>query len=482
MSIKLRKVIADLITDPAKSVMLVLAIAVGVFAIGTMLGSDAVLTREMATNYLGTVPASATIRIDPARSLSQEVVADIGRLPGVEQADRRATITGRMRVGEAWRPLLLFVIDDFDQLKTNRITRESGSWPPPKGTMLVERTALAVMQRKTGEVVNLRTPHGEARDVTIAGVVHDPGLAPAWQEKEGYAYITLETLRWLGETQGFDELRVILSGQALTPADLPDIEARANTVAKALAGKGYTIHEIDVPPPRMHPHQGQMNAVLSLFTSFGFLTLILGAILVANAMATLMAKQVREIGVMKTIGATSLTIARWYFLLITALAAVAIGVGVPLSRLATWALVGAIANLLNLDIFDRSVPHGVLAVQVASGLLIPIAVAAFPIAKASRTTIAEALTSYGVSTVSFGIFDKLMLKARAFRRNPNAGLAQYVAPTLALVDDGNASGGRRGAVHDRVEPFIHVGRAFALAVRLPSRRHRVSLRRADRGW
>ena len=29
------------------------------------------------------------------------------------------------------------------------------------------------------------------------------GLAPAWQEQAGYAYITLDALHQLGETQGF---------------------------------------------------------------------------------------------------------------------------------------------------------------------------------------------------------------------------------------------------------------------------------------
>ena len=53
-----KKVFNDLKSDPAKNLMLVLAIAIGVFGIGTILGGYAVLKREMARNYMGTNPAS----------------------------------------------------------------------------------------------------------------------------------------------------------------------------------------------------------------------------------------------------------------------------------------------------------------------------------------------------------------------------------------------------------------------------------------
>ena len=195
---RLKKVLREIVQDPAKNLMLVLAIAVGVFGVGTILGAYAVLTRTMAENYLGTRPASATIQVDPARPLGPADIEEVRHLPGIADADRRATLTARMRVNGAWMPILLFVVDDFDDLRTNKVTSLSGAWPPPTGTMLVERTALQVMQAAQGQELLVRTPHGAARAVAISGVVHDPGLAPAWQEKEGYAYLTLATLQQLG--------------------------------------------------------------------------------------------------------------------------------------------------------------------------------------------------------------------------------------------------------------------------------------------
>jgi putative ABC transport system permease protein len=408
---RLKKIVREIVQDPAKNLMLVLAIALGVFGIGTMLGAYSVLTRTMAENYMGTRPASATIEVDPTRGLDPAVVDEVRHLPGIAQADRRATLTARMQVNGAWMPMLMFVVDDFDDLRTNKVTAISGAWPPPTGTILVERTALQVMQAGEGQKIVVRTPHGVAQEVAISGVVHDPGLAPAWQEKEGYAYLTLATLQQLGERQGFDELRVLVDDPG---AEVAKIEARAKAVADYLTKKGFIVHEIQVPRPRAHPHQGQMNAVLTLFIVFSFLTLVLGAILVASSVNALMTKQVREIGVMKTIGASSGQIAGLYLGMVAGLALLAVAASVPLSRVAAAAMIRMIAELLNLEVRSDQVPSWVAMVQVAAGVVIPLLVTALPAWRASRISVRQALANFGVSSrFGRGGFDARLARFRA---------------------------------------------------------------------
>ncbi len=387
------KVIRDLKTDYVKSLLLVLAIAIGVFGIGSILGGYAVLTREMARNYLGTEPADATIRIEGG-TIDQKLLDGVTRFPGVLRAERHATVSARMKVGEDWYPLLLFVIDDFRNIRTNRFTKLTGAWPPPAGTMLVERTAFRVMKTTEGGSVTVKTPNGTAKTITVSGTVHDPGLAPAWQEETGYGYITLATLHWLGERQGFDELRVSFAGSEKSARA---IEGKSDAIAQWIGTQGYRVHEVQIPPPLRHPHQGQMNAVLTLFVVFGFLTLLLSAILVSTSIATLMTKQVREIGVMKTIGAGSRQIAALYLLMLLIVCLLAVVPGIHLSRFSAGMLVQQIAGLLNLEIIDASIPHWVPMVQAAAGVLIPMAAAALPVVRASRISVLEALNNFGVS-------------------------------------------------------------------------------------
>ena len=397
MKTRYNKVIGDLTSDYSKNFMLVLAVAIGVFGIGSILGGYSVIKREMTDNYMSTVPASATIEIE--EGITEDLLDSVKQFPGIKEAERHATLVARMKVGEKWYPLLLFIIDNFKDKRTNKVYHITGETEPPTGTMLVERTAFVVMQAKEGDELIIKTPHGQPYKIKLSGTVHDPGLAPAWQEQSGYGYITLSTLQMLGETQGFDQLRILVSEQ---PDSRKHIIEKAQAVSEQLKLAGYNIHEIQVPPPGRHPHQSQMSAVMSIFIVFSFLILILGSILVATSMATLMVKQIRQIGVMKTIGANSSQITRLYLVMIVLLCIVALIIAIPLSRLAASGFYNQIAVLLNLEIRDASMPYWVPALQIGSGIIIPLIAAAFPVIRGSRISVKNALDNYGVAQGNMG--------------------------------------------------------------------------------
>lgn len=391
MKLRYIKVWRDLTADYSKNLMLVLAIGIGVFGIGAILGGYSVINREMRTNYMSTNPASATIELE--QNISTQLLDSVKKFSGIADAERRATPTARMKVGDKWYPLLLFVVDDFSHLRMNKFHFLSGAENPATGEILAERTALGMMNAQTGESILVKTANSNSKEVKIAGVVHDPGLAPAWQEQSGYAYVTMETLHWLGETQGFDQLRISVEGEQSADA----ITKKASEVAAWLKSKNYEVHEIQVPPPGKHPHQSQMNAVLSIFTTFAFLILILGSILVSASMATLMVKQVRQIGVMKTIGGNSSQMAAMYLVMMVVICVVALLISIPLSRLAAALFYSQIATLLNLEITNTSIPTWVLMTQVVSGIFIPLIAAAFPVIRGSRISVRKALDNFGVS-------------------------------------------------------------------------------------
>jgi putative ABC transport system permease protein len=411
MKTRYRKVLRDLTQDYAKNLLLVLAIAIGVCGIGSIMGGYSVIKREMKDNYQGTMPASATIELKD--TISASLVDSIKKLPGIQEAERHATVTARMKIGDRWYPLLLFVVDDFATKRTNKITPVSGAVSPPAGTMLTERTALVVMHAKEGDAIIVKTAHGQPKTVTLAGIVHDPGLAPAWQEQAGYGYITLSTLHWLGETQGFDQLRILVSEKQDSKQY---ITGQAAAVADWLKGQGHDVHEIQVPPPGKHPHQSQMNAVMTIFIVFAYMILVLGSILVATSMATLMTKQVRQIGIMKSFGAGSLQVTRLYLFMMLLLCTTALMIAIPLSQLAATAFYKQIAVLLNLEVRNSAIPTYVLLLQIGSGFIIPFIAAAVPVIRGSRISVRQALDSYGVSGKNL-VTNSWVLKLSRFASN-----------------------------------------------------------------
>jgi putative ABC transport system permease protein len=395
MQTRYYKVMRDLTSDYSKNFMLVLAIAIGIFGIGTILGGYSIIKREMTDNYQSTVPASATIEIDG--KITKGLIDSVKQLSGIAEAERHATLVARMKVGEKWYPLLLFIIDDFKEKRTNKVFHISGKQEPATGAMLVERTSLVMMQAKEGDELIVKTANGTPQKIKLVGTVHDPGLAPAWQEQSGYGYIALSTLQLLGETQGFDQLRILVSENQYSKEHIIE---KAQAVANQLKQSGYSVHEIQVPPPGKHPHQGQMSTVMTIFVIFSFLILILGSILVATSMATLMVKQIHQIGVMKTIGATSPQITGLYLVMIAIFCLTALIIAIPLSRLAAAGFYNQIAVLLNLEIRNNSIPLWVALLQVGSGIIIPFITAVFPVIRGSRISVRSALDNHGVNQLS----------------------------------------------------------------------------------
>jgi putative ABC transport system permease protein len=399
-----QKLLRDLWLMRGRTALMVIAIAVSLFGVGTVLSAYAILTPEISRNYLGTNPASATLELD---RVDDALLAAVRARPGIGAAEARETLIARVQVApDQWRPLLLFVIPDFNAMRISTFTREQGAWPPPDGTMLLERTALPMLNAQLSDKVVVKTPHGTPQAVAISGVVYDPSLAPAWQEREGYAYITPATLARLGESGPLGELKIVVSG---SPFDQAIVDRTTRDLGVWLQQQGRTVRELQIPPAGMHPHQGQMRAVLLLLLSFSLMALFLSAILVATIIAALLAQQIRQIGAMKTIGARTRQIGTMYLVLILMLSSAALGLAVAPGIVVGRMFARAVADLLNFTIVNDAIPAWVFAELSAAGLLIPLLVAIYPIVRATRITVYEAISDYGVSTAAV---ERLGLVAR----------------------------------------------------------------------
>lgn len=396
MSPRWSKLARDVAAERWRYALMLLAIVVSVAAFGTVLGARDVLRREMARNYLGTSPAHATLELPGGVDAAALALARLD--PDVETAEAGDVLQARARVEGEWRPLLLFVVEDLRTFRLNRFASQDGGLPGAEGQALIERTATGMLAATTGGRIDVLLPGSAPRQLAVAGLVHDPSLAPAWQERAGYAYVDAATLRGAWPGTGLHELRVRWRD---TPETMDRIQAKAEQLAARLQAAGHPVDEVRVPPPRQHPHQRQMETVLFMLLAFAALALVLSAVLVANALAALLARQTREIAVLKTLGARAGQLAWLYAALVGALGLVAWLVAMPLARLAAGGFAGAVGTLLNLSLASDHPAPWVFGAQGLAAVVVPLALATGPIGRACRTRIREAIDQRGVAGQRF---------------------------------------------------------------------------------
>ncbi len=169
-----------------------------------------------------------------------------------------------------------------------------------------------------------------------------------------------------------------------------------------------------------------------LLVTFAVLSLILASVLVATSLNAMLARQVREIGVMKTLGARTSQLFGLYALLVGGLSTAAALTALPLGLLGARVGARAVANMLNFDLADPSVPMWVFVVQAASGIILPLAMAFAPINRATRASIRDCIEAHGV-VQGVAVSARLPSPIRNLLRRP-----KRLALTLLLLATGGA--------------------------------------------
>ncbi|HEY0762078.1 MAG TPA: FtsX-like permease family protein [Pyrinomonadaceae bacterium] len=402
-----RKAFRDFWQERARTALVVLAIALGISAFAAVLSSYAILTRELDQGYLATNPASAVLRVDSA---DDDLVKAILQNPEVSDAEPRRTISGQIKAGPMqWRNLVLFVVQDYGNIRVSKLVPESGAWPPAIGEILIERDAFQVARANIGEAVTVKTANGVEQPLVISGSVHDVGQAQARMENIVYGYINLATLAQLGEDPKLNQLNILVAQNRFDEAHIRRVVSDVESLIKS---RGHEVLRVEIPRPGKHPHSDLTGILLLAMSSFGLFVLVLSGILVINLLTAMMASQVRQIGVMKAIGGTHRAIAGIYFGQALFLGIAAVIVSIPLGIVGSRALCRYMAYFLNFDINSFAVPFWVYLLVALVGIAAPLIAAAYPVWRGTSTPVRVALSDFGLSQTNFGAsaFDRALAR------------------------------------------------------------------------
>ncbi|MHB8740880.1 MAG: ABC transporter permease [Coriobacteriia bacterium] len=411
-----RKVFRDLTSHWFRTLLVVLSIAIGIFAVGVMLGGREILLREFDADHASSVPANVTYR---TMDFSADLVQRAADEPGVEaaQARRSASLRYVLEGTEGERSITLEAFDDFDAIEVGKVVPlDEAPWPPADGEIVLEASAKIVDDYAVGDVLRVETAEGDVLELELVGFAHDINAMPAKFVGHETGYVTLNTMEDLGETREFNSLSLTFTGEDLTwsGASRRAVDIRG----RLFEDENVTVFYTDVPEPGSHFLGDIFNALSLLLLALGGLALGLSAFLVVNTVSALMAQQVRQVGIMKAIGGSAGQLERLYAVIVTMYGLIACAVGLPLTAAGTQWFTDYAAGMLNFRVTSYAPPVWVVLVEIAVGMLVPLLAASRPVRNGVRMSVVRALNGAGMSTSHFGhgLVDRVLGMIRGLPR------------------------------------------------------------------
>lgn len=405
MNPTLKKTLSDLRAHPGRSALVVFALVIGLWGAGSILVSYAILKNDLNENFSRTKPAHVTVAGEQFDRLD---LAAFRNRPDVESAEFRDLSIQRIEVfPDQWLPMWIFAVEDFNDFRLARIYREDGNNVPDPGTMLIERNGQLVSNLQVGSRARVRVG-GKILEVPVSGICFDPAQAPATQDAFIYTYVDKKTYTEI--TGEAPNQRLLIRFKDV--ASKQEVQDATNQLLEDFERLGITIETVNVPKLNEHPHQWQLNTLLALQGAIGLLAFLMGAVLVSQLMATILAREVRQIGILKAIGASRLQLLKLYMTMVLLLGAASSLIAIPLAVASGYAFARFVAKILNFEVLTTTLPVALYLALVAAGLSLPMLFSLRALLKGIGVTVYEALSDYGIRQ------DAYSSRAGAFARLP----------------------------------------------------------------
>ena len=411
------KIWRDLWANKARTLQVVLIIAIGALAIGMIITTRNLLVTGMHDSWVDSAPAM--IGMIAAPGVDDETIQVLRRVEGVVDVEGAGTgtVEWRLHPGDEWQAAFLSMRDEYDRQRFFRVTLLSGRWPDDDQSLVLGQGTDTVYGARVGERVTIRVD-GRERPFTVVGIVNDPLATPPGFGGGASFFVTREAYERVFDTRNFNQIYAtapVFEEEAVT--------AVANRLRDKLERQGVDTYGF-LPPtqsrisnPDKHFFQDAMDGIFMLLGVMAVLALGLGLFLVYNTISAVISQQVDQIGVMKAIGANSRQVLIIYLLYVFAFGLLALLLAVPLGALGGWSLNVFLMNTFNAEPEGFSLSPQAIGAQVLIALIAPLLVAIVPVMSGARVTVREAINTYGLGT-SVSWLDRTLARMRHVSRLP----------------------------------------------------------------
>ena len=413
------KIWRDLWANKARTLQVVLIIAMGAFAIGMIITTRNLVIDGMEQIWRASTPAMIALWVDP--TVDDNTITALRGIKGLEDVEgyRETTLEWRRHAGDPWQSAQLIARHDYEEQSYTRLGLISGAWPEEKIFAMGQGTDAEFGLQAKDQIIIRIDDHEHV--VKLGGLIYDPVAHPPSFGGPAQFYTTRDLIGNLTGDRNFN--RILAGAPEFDEAVVTDL---ANQMQRKLEKQGVDSGGAAPPEggrvgdPNKHFFQDAMDGIFLVLGIMAILALILGLFLVYNTINAIITQQVEQIGIMKAIGARTGHILLIYLTTVFAYGFLALLIAVPLGIVGGWQLNVFLMNTFNAEPGPFTVSPQAIVAQVAIALLAPLLAALIPIFSGAFITVREAISTYGLSTTS-GLLERQLAKT------------EYVSRMLLLV-------------------------------------------------
>ena len=401
------KIFRDMTQNKGRSTLVVLSIVLGVFAIGLTMGSRAMLSAGMSESYLAANPAQ--LRFGTNQLMSSDYFDNLAKHPEIADVYGRRAVEMRIQTGpDSWQNIDMILLEDLNNIEIGKLDIETGDWPPTRGQIFIERSGIDMINAAEGENIIIETQDGRRQELQVAGTTYDAINFSSDLSGYVYGYVDSKTMASFGvpQTHLYDQMHITLKRDQFNPehidATLIEIEEKIEKTGMKIS---FAATEDVVG---QHDAQPVVEAVGMLLVVLGLLTLALATFLITNTMSAIMGRQIKQIGVMKTVGASKTQLTIMYAIIPLTYGLVALIIALPIALFGARFLADFILGIVNFNATIHSFPTWLWALQIGLGIVVPLLAALLPILQTSRVSVREAIDNM---VIKGGNADSLISRA-----------------------------------------------------------------------
>jgi putative ABC transport system permease protein len=390
MSVIWEKVRVDLWDNKIRTILAILSISAGVFAIGVTFGMADQLLSGMDQVHQSVFPSHINMFLN--KRIDRDTARSLKRIEGVEDVEPSNQVAVRYKIHpeDAWETGLVVMRDDYKHQTYDVLQLKSGRWPE-KNDVGIERLSSQYFKIDTGDQVIFEVGNTQ-RSLSVIGKVRHPFVLPPQFGGIAYFFMDGQGLELFNVPDGeFGQLLI-----RVKPYSADYAKEVATRIKDRLAKEGVGVAATVYQDPEKHWGRMFVEGITVVLQMLALVSLFMSVILVLNTLTALITQQTSQIGIIKSIGGTTGTIVKVYLSGVLVYGLLAFIISLPLAAFLAFGLSSWFLNLFNIDYEVFRVSSQAIIWQVLAAIVVPLLAALWPILKGATITVREAIASYGL--------------------------------------------------------------------------------------